>query len=84
MRFSALARKEIINLQDGKRLGRLGESDFLLDEKNGKIMEIIPKFRSSFFGARRHVSLPWAAVRRIGPEVIIVDLTPESPKMLGN
>lgn len=76
MRLSSLARKEIINLYDGDRIGLIGESDLLVDEETGTIAEIEVPSRPGMLRAHRGMSIPWSAVRRVGPEVLIVDLEP--------
>ena len=72
MRMSELASKEIINLTTGGRLGSLKDSDFLIDPQTGTILAIVVGLRGR--GARvERLEIPWSAVRRVGPEVIIVD-----------
>ena len=71
MRLSELAGKKIINLYDGEIIGPAGDSDLLIDSVSGLITEIVvPPGR----GGRRALSIPWSAVRKIGPEVIVVDI----------
>lgn len=77
MRFSDLGGKDVINLADGERLGRLGECDLELDDATGAIVALVTPARGGVRRGRPPVAIPWAAVRRIGPEVLIVDLEPE-------
>lgn len=80
MRFSGLAGKEIINLRDGERLGHLGECDLEVDASGMLTALVVPRGRG-VGRSRPAVSIPWGAVRRIGSEVLIVDLNPvELPK----
>ena len=73
MRLSELVGKRIINLYDGEIIGMAGESDLLIDSASGLISEIIiPPGRGA--AARHPLSIPWSAVRKIGPEVIVVDI----------
>lgn len=77
MRWSELAAKEIINLQDGARLGRTGEADLLFDPASGSISAILLRGRGGlarFLGLGGHATVPWQAVRRVGPEVVIIEL----------
>jgi YlmC/YmxH family sporulation protein len=78
VRFSDLGGKDIINLADGERLGRLGECDLELDEATGAILTLVTPARGGLRRARGPVAIPWVAVRRIGPEVLIVELPAES------
>ncbi|QXM06094.1 YlmC/YmxH family sporulation protein [Crassaminicella indica] len=80
MRLSKLGGKEIVNLSDGGRLGILAESDLLIDEKNGKIRAIlIPAFKNQFsiFYDKNFVEIPWNCVRKIGNDMIIIELEEE-------
>jgi YlmC/YmxH family sporulation protein len=78
MRLSDLMGKEIINLEDGARLGFVDECDLLLDGPSGRIDALLMPKRgilTSLLGDGRGHTIPWQSIRRIGDEVIIVDLT---------
>lgn len=77
MRLSEFADKKIINIYDGEILGTVGDSDLLVDPVDGRIIEIIlpPRRGLLGFGAgKRQLSIPWTAVRKIGSEVIVVEI----------
>lgn len=77
MRLSHLAGKEVINLSDGSRLGIIDECELTFDDKSGRIHSILlPNQNSfmSFFSENRSATIPWQGIKRIGDEVIIVDL----------
>jgi YlmC/YmxH family sporulation protein len=77
MRLSELSGKEIINLGDGGRLGVLDDCDLYFDSKSGKIDSIMLPSRGGLFhlfSDNRSSVIPWHAIKRIGDEVIIVDL----------
>lgn len=77
MRLSNLAGKEVINLSDGARLGVIEECELTFDDKSGKILTMILPPRNklfSFFGDTKSSTIPWQTIRRIGDEVIIVDI----------
>lgn len=77
MRLSLLTGKEVINLGDGARLGIIDECELTFDCKSGRIHSILVPNRNSlfsFFSESRTVTIPWQAIKRIGDEVIIVDL----------
>lgn len=81
MRLSKLGGKEIVNLSDGGRLGILAESELLIDERNGKIRAIlVPNFKSQFsiFYDKNFIEIPWDCVRKIGNDMIIIELDEES------
>jgi YlmC/YmxH family sporulation protein len=77
MRMSELSGKEVINLADGGRLGVIGECELTFDEQTGKISSILLPNKGgllSLFGDNRFMSVPWYTLKRIGDEVIIVEL----------
>ena len=74
MRLSELAGKRILNLYDGEIIGSAGESDLLIDPKNGAISEILIPPDRGMSGCGRGLSIPWAAVKKVGAEVIVIDL----------
>ena len=83
MRLSEFADKKIINIFDGEILGTAGESDLLVDPDSGRIVEIIvPPSRGfaaiSANNNRRQLSIPWGAVKKVGAEVIVVDVDDSS------
>ncbi|MCL6638451.1 MAG: YlmC/YmxH family sporulation protein [Firmicutes bacterium] len=83
MRMAELAGKEIVNIYNGARLGVVGETDLAVDIESGEISSIIlPKrgnFISMWVDRSQQLVIPWEAVRKIGEEVIIVDLDQTSP-----
>ena len=67
--------KEVINIKDGKRLGYV--QDVTADLKTGNITSIIvpgsSKFFSSFF-SNNDITIPWASIKCISDELILVDI----------
>lgn len=87
MRLSEFSGKEVINLGDGARLGVIDDCELTFDVASGRITELVLPERSrlfSFFGDGRGSSIPWTAVKRIGDEVIIVDLNNAFERMYSN
>lgn len=77
MRMGELAGKEIVNIYDGARLGVVGESDITIDTESGYVDSIILPLKSNiitFWVDRQNLIIPWKAVKKIGAEVIIVEL----------
>ncbi len=67
----------MVNIYDGMRMGTVGESDMLIDEKSGQIISIILPNRGNafnFWADRQKLVIPWEAVMKIGREVIVVDI----------
>ncbi|WP_066635317.1 YlmC/YmxH family sporulation protein [Desulfolucanica intricata] len=77
MRLGDLVGKEIVNFYDGARLGAIGESDVIIDPRTGKIQSIILPRRGNlinFWVERQQLVIPWESIKKIGAEVIIVEL----------
>ena len=77
MRLSHLTGKEVINLSDGARLGIIDECELTFDCKSGRIHTILLPNRNSllsFFSENKITTIPWQSIKRIGDDVIIVDL----------
>lgn len=78
MRLLELGEKEIVNLNNGGRLGLIADSDFLIDENSGKIISLlVPERRFSFriLGIDSNgTEIPWEAIRKIGYDMIIIEL----------
>ena len=77
MRISEMAGKEVINLGDGARLGIVGECELTFDSRSGMIAGLILPQRKSLFnflGDNQIVTIPWNSIKRIGDEIVIVDL----------
>jgi YlmC/YmxH family sporulation protein len=77
MRLSDFSGKEVINLSDGARLGVIEECEFYFDSQTGKIQALLLPNRNGMFhlfSDHRTSSIPWNAIKRIGTEIIIVDL----------
>lgn len=76
MRLSQLSGKEIIDLENGERLGMVGQADLVINEHTGLIDSmILPE--AAFLGLRRKreaIIIPWNAIRKIGAEMIIIEI----------
>jgi YlmC/YmxH family sporulation protein len=76
MRLSQLSGKEIIDLENGERMGMVGQADLLINEHTGTIESmILPS--SSFLGLgkkRDEIVIPWQSIRKVGPEMMIIEL----------
>lgn len=84
MKLSDLGGKEIVNLNDGQRLGIIANSDLVIDEKTGKILALlVPDTRTQFklFGDKNEIEIPWDAIRKIGDDMIIIELNEKDKKV---
>lgn len=78
MRLSELGDKEIVNLNNGARLGLLYDADIIFDEETGKIISLIApdrKLSLKLLGIERNgMEIPWTAIRKIGHDMIIIEM----------
>lgn len=77
MNLYQLGGKEIVNLNNGERLGSIAEADIIVDERTGKIQSLLmPDGRMQFklFGERHDIEIPWDSIRKIGNDMIIIEL----------
>jgi len=74
MRYSDLAGKEIIAVDEGIRLGVVDHTDLLIDTRTGEVDSIIIPYGKRLW-ARKMVVIPWRGITKIGRDFIIVDLS---------
>lgn len=75
--FCELREKEVINVSDGKRLGRI--IDIAL-HCSGRVVGIVVPGEKKFFknvSGSDNIFIPWKNVLKIGDDVILVELTCE-------
>lgn len=78
-RISDLKLREVINVNDGTRLGFI--EDVELDLESGRIRSIVVPGKSGFWLLKSdNIVIPWERVHRFGNDVILVDLPPSSRK----
>ena len=71
--FCELRSKEVINSFDGRRLGKI--NDIIFSGETGKIKGIItPYLKRNIFGKCQEIFIPWRCVKKLGEDVIIVDV----------
>ena len=79
MKFSELRCKEVICVNDGQRLGFI--CDVEVEIPSGNVLAIVVPGPSRYFGllgSRDDFVIPWHCIRRIGPDIILVDIKPDS------
>jgi len=74
MRFKDMSSKEIVSLDEGSRLGILGQTDLEIDADTGHIKSlIIPSFR--WFGLKKEseeIKISWSSIEKIGTDMIMI------------
>ena len=74
MTFCELREKDVINIRDCKRLGRV--CNLIFDCKNGCIVALVVSNSErvwNFFGKDEECEIPWCKIKQIGPDIILVD-----------
>ena len=77
IRFTSLQCKEVICVSDGRRLGFI--SDVQVDVPEGRVCAIVvpcPCKGLGLVGKREDYIIPWSCIRRIGPDIVLVDTEP--------
>ncbi len=71
MRLSDLQNKDVVDIASGDRIGNVIDAEI---SNQGTIMRIIINDKKGFFNMIRsdEVSIPWAQIRKIGSDVILV------------
>lgn len=73
--FCCFKQKEVINICDGFRFGYV--SDLVIDLKCGQITDIIIPVQTKnglFFSKDKEYRIPWCAIKRIGKDIILVEV----------
>ncbi|WP_339063210.1 YlmC/YmxH family sporulation protein [Tepidibacillus marianensis] len=73
MRFSEFSGKEIIDLNNGERIGTIGPTDLVIDPNTGKIEGLVIPKGKWLSKAKEEFYIPWNSIRKIGPAIIIVE-----------
>lgn len=77
MKLMELGDKEIVNLNNGERLGLVADSDMIIDRETGEIISLLVENRKlgmKFLGIDKDgIEIPWSAIRKIGYDMIIIE-----------
>lgn len=78
MRITDLHCKEVICISDGRRLGFVSDLEVKIPE--GEVLAIVVPGPCRFFGVlgrNDDFVIPWHAIKKIGPDIILVDTRPD-------
>ena len=78
MKITDLQCKEVICVNDGRRLGFI--TDVQIQVPEGNVLAVVVPGPCRFLGiAGRHDDfvIPWKCIRRIGPDIVLVDTEPD-------
>ncbi len=74
VRFTQLQCKEVVCINDGRRLGYI--TDVQVEVPEGRVLAIVVPGPCRFlglWGRREDYLIPWRCICRIGPEIVLVD-----------
>lgn len=79
VRWTQWAGKELIDITNARRLGSVADADLVFDPHTGRILELRlwPRPRSWWLRRPRAVVVPWSAIRRVGDDLVLVDMPDE-------
>ena len=75
MHLSELQNKDIVNIKDGKKIGNI--IDVTIDN-NGFMTSLLvqrTKFNINVFRSNNEEEIKWNQIKKIGEDVILVDIT---------
>lgn len=86
MKFTDLQCREVICVGSGQRLGFVG--DVIIDIPDGNICSLVVPGpgRAMGFLHREDYIIPWNCIRKIGPDIVLVETKPEDcrvPRLKG-
>ena len=73
LRIFELRQKEVINVCDGKRLGRV--IDMVISLHSCKVLGIVVPGNKKIFNTREDIFISWSNIQKIGADVLLVQLT---------
>jgi len=74
-RTAEFRQKEVININDGRRLGFVGDVEINFEE--GRLEAIIIPVSGKLFGIigkESDIVIPWEKIKKIGEDIILVDV----------
>ena len=74
MRLSDLQKKDVVNVNDGKRIGNIIDIHINLDGQMDEIIIEKSSFFISLFSSKNELSIKWEQIKKIGEDVILVDI----------
>ncbi|MCM1134713.1 MAG: YlmC/YmxH family sporulation protein [Clostridium sp.] len=75
MLFSELKCKDVINMRDCRKLGRISDLEF--DQCSGQICKVFIPGNNKFWNLlcnEPDICIPYRDIKQIGPDIIIVDI----------
>ena len=76
MKLSELSKKDIINIKDGKRVGKIVDVEF--DINNGYMIRFIIESSNiikSIFSNTDELTIKFSQIKKLGEDVILIDIS---------
>ena len=70
--YSELRAKEVVNLQNGARMGKI--IDMIIDSNGKNVLGIVVPGMKKLFKPGEDIFVPWCNISKIGNDVILVSL----------
>lgn len=70
--YCELRNKEVVNVLNGKRLGRI--IDLIISSRSCRVLGLVVPGCKKFFKTKDDIFIPWKNIQRIGDDVILVQL----------
>ena len=70
--YTDLRAKEVVNLQNGARMGKI--VDMIIDSNGKNVLGLVVPGRRKLFRASEDIFIPWCNIAKIGSDVILVSL----------
>ena len=70
--YCELRNKEVVNVLNGKRLGRI--VDLIISSRSCRVLGLVVPGCKKFFKTKDDIFIPWKNIQRIGDDVILVQL----------
>lgn len=75
MKLSELQKKDIINIRDGKRVGKIIDVEF---DNNGYMVHFVIErcnFMRSLFSNTNELNIKFSQIKKMGEDVILIDIS---------
>ncbi len=76
MKLSELQKKDIVNIRDGKKIGRIIDVEF--DPSNGYMIHFViekAKFVRNMFSVSDDLNIKFTQIKKLGEDVILIDIS---------
>lgn len=82
MRYSEMIGKEIVDISAGMRLGLVAGTDLVINTTTGCLEALVIFQRAGLF-ATHEITVPWEGVKKVGKDLIIVDVSAAVEQVAG-